>query len=238
MKMSLGLFALMIVLFGLVAPSQAAELDTPQVMMNIHPGSNPNAVNANSAGVIPVAIFSTDEFDATNIDPTSLALQLDLNFILSAGGDPATFEESGVKLNRANRPMCIVEDVGSYNPDAFDHLGEPDGNPDLICQFTTRVTLFAGIKQPMQLTGATRDGSMIFGTDFVVEKDVLFTVVRCCIVCEDGGGCSGCNSDIDACTDELVACQGCEPLSECTGCEPPRIAQAWPPKQLFACLRP
>jgi len=239
MKMSLRLFALMMVLLGLEAPSQATGEAILQIKINIHPGSAPNAVNANTTGVIPVAIFSTDEFDATSIDPASLALQVAPNFILIAGADPATFEESSVKINKANRLMCNGEDVGSYDPDAFDHLGEPDGNPDLVCQFTTRATLFAGIEQPLQLTGLTREGTMIpFGTDFVVEQDFLFTVVKCCIVCEDDGSCSGCNSDTDACTDELVACKSCEGLSDCTGCEPPRVAQAWPPMQSFACLRP
>ena len=238
MKTPLRLFALVIVLFGLEAPSQATDLDILPVRINIHPGSDPNTVNANTSGVMPVAILSTPTFDATSIDPMSLELGVAPDFILSAGLDLATFEAGGVKTNKANRLMCEFEDVGSYDPDAFDDLGPGDGYQDLVCQFTAP-TLFAGIEQPLQLTGRTDDGNMItFGRDLASEPYPLFTVVKCCIVCEDDGSCSGCTSGTRNCTDELVACDACEDLSECTGCEPPRVAQTRLPKQSFACLRP
>ena len=42
------------------------------VAMDIKPGDNPNTVNPRSRGVIPVAIITTETFDATSIDLASL----------------------------------------------------------------------------------------------------------------------------------------------------------------------
>jgi hypothetical protein len=43
------------------------------VTIDIKPGSDPNAVNPTSQGVIPVAILGSAEFDVTNVDVTTLA---------------------------------------------------------------------------------------------------------------------------------------------------------------------
>jgi hypothetical protein len=42
------------------------------VSVDIKPGSSPNTINPKSHGVIPVAILSTDTFDATSVDPLSV----------------------------------------------------------------------------------------------------------------------------------------------------------------------
>ncbi|NIM15434.1 MAG: hypothetical protein GTO45_25950 [Candidatus Aminicenantes bacterium] len=42
------------------------------VEIDIKPGSWPNAITPRSKGVIPVAILTTDNFDATNVDPLSV----------------------------------------------------------------------------------------------------------------------------------------------------------------------
>ncbi len=42
------------------------------VEIDIKPGSWPNAINPDSKGVIPVAILTTDDFDATTVDPLSV----------------------------------------------------------------------------------------------------------------------------------------------------------------------
>ena len=48
-------------------------LDTPpeELTIDIRPGSYPNPINPKSKGVIPVAILTTDAFDASDIDPAS-----------------------------------------------------------------------------------------------------------------------------------------------------------------------
>jgi hypothetical protein len=42
------------------------------VDIDIKPGSFPNSINLKSKGVIPVAILTTETFDATTVDPTSV----------------------------------------------------------------------------------------------------------------------------------------------------------------------
>jgi len=56
-----------------VAANGAVDID-------IKPGSDPNSINLKSKGVIPVAILTTDVFDATEVDPTT---------VLFAGAAPA-----------------------------------------------------------------------------------------------------------------------------------------------------
>ena len=43
--------------------------DTP---IDIKPGSDPNSININSNGVIPVAILTTECFDAADVDPETV----------------------------------------------------------------------------------------------------------------------------------------------------------------------
>ena len=50
---------------------------TPQkipVGIDIKPGSDPNSINLGSNGVVPVAILSSAEFDATTVDPGTVEL--------------------------------------------------------------------------------------------------------------------------------------------------------------------
>ena len=42
------------------------------IVIDIKPGSTPNSINPRSKGVIPVAILTTDTFDATTVDPTTV----------------------------------------------------------------------------------------------------------------------------------------------------------------------
>jgi hypothetical protein len=45
-----------------------------QVDIDIKPRSDPNSINLGSNGNVPVAIFSTADFDATTVDPTTVTL--------------------------------------------------------------------------------------------------------------------------------------------------------------------
>jgi hypothetical protein len=45
---------------------------TVNVVIDIKPGSFPNVINLNSKGVIPVAVLTTESFDATTVDPSSV----------------------------------------------------------------------------------------------------------------------------------------------------------------------
>jgi hypothetical protein len=48
------------------------DTDIQEVTIDIKPGSSPNSINPKSNGVIPVAILTTDTFDATTVDPLSV----------------------------------------------------------------------------------------------------------------------------------------------------------------------
>ncbi len=45
---------------------------TIDIDIDIKPGSYPNSININSKGVIPVAILTTDDFDAADVDPETV----------------------------------------------------------------------------------------------------------------------------------------------------------------------
>ncbi len=81
-----------------------------EVTIDIKPGSDPNSINLGSAGVIPVAILSTENFDAT--------IDLDRDSISLAG--------ARVKMvGNSNRFLCHEELVNA------------DDLLDLVCQVET-----------------------------------------------------------------------------------------------------
>jgi hypothetical protein len=51
------------------------EPDILEVEIDIKPGSDPNSINLGSAGSIPVAILSSESFDATTVDPSTVTLE-------------------------------------------------------------------------------------------------------------------------------------------------------------------
>jgi len=48
------------------------EISIEQVEIDIKPGSYPNSINLKSKGVLPVAVLTTVEFDATTVDPATV----------------------------------------------------------------------------------------------------------------------------------------------------------------------
>jgi len=124
-----------------------ANLDTLEVFtpvvsvdIDIKPGSDPNSINLSSAGVIPVAILSSDTFDATTVDPDSLTI----------AGASVRVVGKGSKL------LSHKEDVNG------------DGLLDLVCQFEN-LTDFLTVEgeSGAVLEGFTFDGTPIRGEDHV-----------------------------------------------------------------------
>jgi len=108
------------------------------VNIDIKPGSDPNSINLGSQGNVPVAIFSSPDFDATNIDPLTLTL---------AG--------ASVKLKGKGTPMTSFEDINE------------DGLIDIVVHVdTTALELSLGDTEAV-LEGETYDGVRIRGTDTV-----------------------------------------------------------------------
>jgi hypothetical protein len=111
---------------------------TIEVAIDIKPGSWPNAINLGSHGLVPVAIFSSEDFDATNVDPDTVEL---------AG--------SGVEVRgKGNKYLAHTEDV------------DGDGLLDLVVQVATAnldpESLQNGV---VILSGSTYDGQAIEGED-------------------------------------------------------------------------
>lgn len=108
------------------------------VDIDIKPGSYPNAINLGSNGVIPVAILSSDTFDATTVDPET---------VLLAGAGVAV-------RGKGNKYLASQEDVNG------------DGLTDLVVKLETE-NLDPDTFQngTAILTGETSDGVEFTGSD-------------------------------------------------------------------------
>lgn len=123
--------------------SQIAEAICPTAVdIDIKPGSYPNSINPNQKGNIPVAVFTTDDFDASTIDPETVRFG-SLATILSGNG--ATVAHMGGHL----------EDVNG------------DGRPDFVGHFATQDTGFTTDDEYGWIVGETYGGESFAGFDEV-----------------------------------------------------------------------
>jgi len=117
----------------------AVSLIGPIVVdIDIKPGSFPNSINPNAGGVIPVAILTTDDFDAGTVDPETV--QLD--------------GEGGARGKGKSGKYGSLEDV------------DGDGDLDLVVQIENVIEWDLGATEAT-LTGSTYDDIPIAGTDSV-----------------------------------------------------------------------
>lgn len=99
------------------------------VFVDIKPGSCPNPINLKSKGVLPVAILGTEEFDVTQIDPTSIRLFF------------GVVDDKDVAVFPVHQPR--IEDVASPFEGEISSCGDctdtgPDGFDDLTLKFRTQ----------------------------------------------------------------------------------------------------
>ncbi len=111
-----------------------------EVEIDVKPGSDPNSVNLQSKGLLPVAILTTDEFDATEVDPDTVTL-----------GDGNGNTESAVK--------SAEEDV--------DGDGDTDRIFHFLIQDLVGAGVLDADSEEVVLEGETNDGSAIEGSDSV-----------------------------------------------------------------------
>lgn len=109
------------------------------VSIDIKPGSDPNPINPGSNGLVPVAILSSEDFDATTVDPTTVEL---------AG--------ARVAVRGEGKLMAHEDDV------------DGDGLLDLVVQVETQSFTDLGEGGMVALTGTTFSGEDIVGYDEVV----------------------------------------------------------------------
>jgi YVTN family beta-propeller protein len=108
------------------------------VEIDIKPGSFPNSINLGARGTLPVAILSSETFDATTVDPMTVKL----------AGAP-------VKLKPNGRPMASVEHV------------DADGRLDLVVHVEIVALQLTSADTQAVLEGKTFGGTAIRGTDSV-----------------------------------------------------------------------
>jgi hypothetical protein len=115
------------------------ELAVVQVDIDIKPGGDPNSMNCtNENGVLPVAILTTENFDATTVDHTTV-----------------TFE--GASETHVNK--------NSGEPRRHEQDVDNDGDADLLFHFRLGDMDFTCGSTEGTLTGETFDGQLIQGTD-------------------------------------------------------------------------
>jgi len=108
------------------------------VTIDIKPGSSLNTINLGSNGVVPVAIFSTETFDATSVDPLTV-----------------TLASASVKMKGQGTPTTSIKDV------------DGDGLLDLVVHVSTEALALSLTDTEATLEGKTYDGENIEGTDSI-----------------------------------------------------------------------
>jgi hypothetical protein len=110
-----------------------------QVLIDIKPGSDPNCINNDGNGVIPVAILGSADFDVTQVDPAT---------VLLAG--------MGIRVaGKSDKYQAHIEDV---NNDGFD---------DLVCQIEDFDGVLEVGSETATLTGILYDTTPIVGSDSI-----------------------------------------------------------------------
>ena len=116
------------------------QLPSPELIIeiDIKPGSDPNSINCkNQNGMIPVAILTTDTFDATTVDPLTVR-----------------FGRTGTEASEAHNKGHIEDADG-------------DGDLDMVLHFRFGNTGIQCGDSEAILTGQTNDGKQIRGSDTI-----------------------------------------------------------------------
>jgi hypothetical protein len=128
------------------------------VYVDVKPGSCPNALNVGNKGKLPVAIVSSSDFDATDIDVDTIRLQGE------AVPDKATIEDVATPYE------------GMLSDEYSCHDYESDGKLDLNLKFKTKDVadaigpVFDGDVVVLSISGYTRNGELFQGEDVIIVR--------------------------------------------------------------------
>jgi hypothetical protein len=144
------------------------------VVLDIHPGSCVNPLQARKQGVIPAAVLGAAEFDVTMIDVSTLLLN---------GVAPLRhgYEDVGSPPAEGTDPCACGGEGRPEDEEGDDDAGGEDGIRDLTLKFPAPEVVAAlgnaadGEHRPLTLTGKLMDGTP-------------FTAVDCMTVRANGNG--------------------------------------------------
>ncbi len=117
---------------------------TQSISLDIKPGSTTNKLNIKSNGVIPVAILSTTDLDATTVKVSTVC-----------------FGDAGAETERD----CTEKHRKGHHDDV-----NGDGLVDLVLHFETQQTGIDGNDSEACLSGETTDGQQLEGCDDIHVK--------------------------------------------------------------------
>lgn len=132
-------------------------VEDPPVAVDVMPGACPNALRAVHAGVVPVAIAGTADFDVTTVDPSTVLLE----------GVPP------MRVGHDDVATPFMPFLGKSEPTDCTDEGA-DGFGDLVLHFDRGAVLDAlgpmvhNEVRILRLTGNLTDGTPISGEDVVV----------------------------------------------------------------------
>lgn len=117
------------------------------VEVDVEPDSDRNPVNPRGRGLLPVAVLTTDAFDAARIDPTTVTLGD------GEHGDTPVAERNHGGLHAS---LADVDDDGDVDLVLKFGIEELSGNDELDPE-----------TQELRLTGETKNGTAVKGSDSV-----------------------------------------------------------------------
>jgi len=142
-RTKIALFAIPILATIIVVATIPPVFAQPiEVEIDVKPGSDPNSVNTNSKGVLPVAILGSENFDATQIDQASITA-----FTISVDA----FVDAWI----ATPLRCSIGDV------------DDDGILDLNCKFSKEGLMLDCWTNGIIVSGNSLDGTPFIGSDAI-----------------------------------------------------------------------
>jgi hypothetical protein len=124
-------------LYGSVG-GYVVEYDCLGMSVDVKPGSSENTVNGNDHGVIPLAVLTTEAFDAATVNPLTV-----------------TMNGAAAKVRGKSMTAGALEDV------------DGDGDLDLVVQIVDSDGVFIEGSTTATVTALTYDGILIKGFDII-----------------------------------------------------------------------